>query len=373
MKQHFALSISFAACALSHAATITYMYQDLGTLGGNQSIAHGINNRGWVVGRAQTADGVWHPFRYRPRVGTEQLSMNSGAAYDVNEAGVVVGAFYTQTRAIPFVRPPGQRWTVVGNLSRSEAFAINDSGQIVGNAGLKAFLYTPGEGVTTIDVLRPFDYSAYAFDINNAGYLTGISEFEFDNTAFLYHSDTGLSTFACYMQCYPFAINDAGWIAGAVWTGRGDNPYTAFLRSPDGAYTEIPRLPGGLYSAAGGINELGWVVGHTYGDNPGGRIELRRAFLYKPEQGVAQDLNNRVAPFGGILVDADDINDRGQIAGTALIDGQQRAFLLTPIRNPQADTASTPEPSTLLLLGTGLGAIICSGCRNRRMWIFRGL
>src|SRR5690349_10949712 len=39
---------------------------DLGTLGGRNSVATGINNRGQVVGRAQLASGDFHAFLWTP-------------------------------------------------------------------------------------------------------------------------------------------------------------------------------------------------------------------------------------------------------------------------------------------------------------------
>ena len=39
-----------------------YDIVDLGTLGGSRSSAYGINNRGQVVGVAETADGDLHAF-----------------------------------------------------------------------------------------------------------------------------------------------------------------------------------------------------------------------------------------------------------------------------------------------------------------------
>jgi probable HAF family extracellular repeat protein len=70
---------------------------DLLTLGGNYSSAHGINNKGQVVGAAMTADAL-HAFLYR---GGEMIDLNgfiptdSGfellSAEDINESGQIVG------------------------------------------------------------------------------------------------------------------------------------------------------------------------------------------------------------------------------------------------------------------------------------------
>jgi hypothetical protein len=49
------------------------------------------------------------------------------------------------------------------------------------------------------------------------------------------------------------------------------------------------------------------------------------------EDGRVIDLNTLLpANSGRTLTEARDINDRGQIVGTGVVNGRQRAFLLTP-------------------------------------------
>jgi len=55
--------------------------------------------------------------------------------------------------------------------------------------------------------------------------------------------------------------------------------------------------------------------------------------------------------FGGHIVRANDINERGEIAVTAILDGKRRAVLLRPV----------PEPASAWLFG-GLGLL-----RRRRL------
>jgi hypothetical protein len=68
------------------------------------------------------------------------------------------------------------------------------------------------------------------------------------------------------------------------------------------------------------------------------------------------DLNGLIDPASGwTLAAARDINDSGWIVGTGTLNGQARAFLLTPV----------PEPSSLALLGAAAGGAMSSARRRR--------
>jgi probable HAF family extracellular repeat protein len=66
---------------------------DLGTLGGHQSWAYGLNNYGFVVGAAENENSFDHAFVWN---GTEKTDLGTlggyhSAAYGINDAGVIVG------------------------------------------------------------------------------------------------------------------------------------------------------------------------------------------------------------------------------------------------------------------------------------------
>jgi len=88
----------------------------------------------------------------------------------------------------------------------------------------------------------------------------------------------------------------------------------------------LGRCPGGTQSFAYGIDERGRVVGASDAkDSP------LRAFIYS--NGVMLDLNELIpANTGWFLTEARGINEHGQIVGYGFINGQKRAFLLTPIK-----------------------------------------
>jgi probable HAF family extracellular repeat protein len=74
--------------------------KDLGTLGGNNSMAYAINSKGYIVGSADAADGLekgclWTPsgekFDLDTLVINKPPNMSLGEAYDINANGVIVG------------------------------------------------------------------------------------------------------------------------------------------------------------------------------------------------------------------------------------------------------------------------------------------
>jgi probable HAF family extracellular repeat protein len=135
-------------------------YTSLGTLpGGSYSSANAINNAGTIVGYSTIANGDNHAFSYSngnmTDLGTVAGFSNS-VANGINSAGAVVGfaSDTTSTGYSPdnhaFVYIDGALIDLNSALSRAigttlaDAFAINDSGQIVaeGSNG-HAYLLSP--------------------------------------------------------------------------------------------------------------------------------------------------------------------------------------------------------------------------------------
>lgn len=138
----------------SHAFLWNGSMQDLGTLGWTDSLAHGINDNGAVVGHL--ANGInssdWHAFLSQGG-GMQDLGGTQSTANDINNAGLVVGAVGQQAaqRAVLWENgqmkdlntliPANSGWVL------QEARAINNKGQIVGkgtfNGQTRAFMLKP--------------------------------------------------------------------------------------------------------------------------------------------------------------------------------------------------------------------------------------
>ena len=115
MKKWNLLAMVFVLSALLCLADSGAAYSggtmiDLGTLGGTDSWAFGINNNGQIVGGSYTASGQDHAFLYSGGTMTDLGTLPGGAysrASGINNNGQIVG--YSQTGSnygsMPFYTP----------------------------------------------------------------------------------------------------------------------------------------------------------------------------------------------------------------------------------------------------------------------------
>jgi probable HAF family extracellular repeat protein len=241
----------------------------LPTLGGNQGFATSVNNRGQVVGWAETP--VIDPTCNAPQVLQFRAVMWEPKKSTMME-----------------LRPlPGD--------STSAATAINSKGQVVGISG--ACDIAVGQRSAAHNVIW------------NDGKPTDIGDLGGD----FWHT--------------PMDINEEGAVVGfsnpAYVLGIDFNPL-AFLWTKEGGIQNLGKLVADTSSQALGINNLGQIVGVSSG-------AINRAVLW--ENGVIHNLNDLVEPgFPDLLIVAQHINDDGVIVGRAVLHGTTRQvpFVATP-------------------------------------------
>jgi probable HAF family extracellular repeat protein len=183
-----------------------------------------------------------------------------------------------------------------------------------------------------------------AYGINDAGQVVGYSETASGETHAFVAENGVMTDLGTLGGAYSYAngINNAGQVVGGASIASGD--FHAFLWK-NGEMTDLGTL-GGSFSEAYGVNDTAQVVG--WSDTASGEL---RAFLW--ENGVMADLNSLLDPADAAvwtLTIAYAINDAGQIVGTGLFGDQDRAFLLTPV--------VVPLPAAIWLMASALLGLV---------------
>ncbi len=129
----------------------------------------------------------------------------------------------------------------------------------------------------------------------------------------------------------PMSVNINDEVVGfANRPGDTEGEYNAlaFYWNERDGITNLQTLPGDTNSQAHGINGKGIVVGVSFGGAAGSR-----AFIWKKGNAQVTNLNSCVVTgYSGTLLDARDINDRGEITGSARdATGKTVAFVARPI------------------------------------------
>lgn len=173
-------------------------FRDLGLLpGGDWSAAYGINDAGTVVGYGNVDSVTYRGFVWTATGGMMELGTLGGSdseAMAVNDSGEVVGQASLADGSVHAFSAIGAMMTDLGSLGGSSyAYDINDSGEIVGYSWLSgsggdthAFLYENGAMVDLNSLIDTAGWELIAaYGINNAGQIVGEGLYQGQEQAFL--------------------------------------------------------------------------------------------------------------------------------------------------------------------------------------------
>jgi probable HAF family extracellular repeat protein len=347
---------------------LLYSFTDLGTLGGPDSNAYGVNASGQVAGASAlpggtTEHGVVFSNGHLTDVGTIATGLNS-FALAINDNGQVAGwtnnnggfgeRAYIQTNGVKqdlgTLGGDGAQATAINNAGQAAGFS-----QIAGDTARHAFLYSNG---TLTDIKTLGGTNSVAYGINASAQVIGTSQVSGDASyhAFSYVNGVikDLGTLGGG-RSEALGLNNAGTIVGDSTIAGGSATHAfAYI---NGAMQDLGTL-GGLNSVAYSVNNSGQIVGYSMialsGADSG--LDLAGYHAMTVLNGTMVDLNTITAlPTGWTLNIATGISDGNFIVGVASDPlGNYHSFLLQG--NPNGQGAA-PEPSSLALLGIGGVAI----------------
>ena len=295
---------------------------DLGTLGGNQSLAGAINQRGQVIGvAANTTPDAYSLFGWA-----------------------------TETRGFIWEKGVMRDLGTLGGADTSPSF-INERGQV---AGVSYANFDPppdpflcGFPITThpffwqdgnmLDIGTLGGTCASTASINNRGQVAGTSNLLGDEILHPFLWEPGkLQDLGTFGGTFGVAnwLNDAGEVTGVAST-LGDQEFHGFFWK-DGVLTDIGTINEDVCSIPHFMNSRGLVVGTSGCTEEGFEVH---GFVWEPGGSII-DLNDFVPPGSDLRVtDGETVNDRGEIAGSGMLpNGDFHAVVLIPCDAEHGDS-----------------------------------
>lgn len=267
---------------------------DLGSLGGTSSVAYAINGAGHIVGQSSTPNNAARHATLWDHGAI--IDLLPGIAYSRATAINILREIVGETDTFAFLWRNGNV-TNLGHLGGGVTYAndINDAGQVVGASytnqgtpltGPLAHAYVWQNNVMTdLGVLPGLDDSGAAA-INSNGVIVGSSShtdpdtYEITSGSFIYQNGTMTALPVPSQESYAGDINDSGVVVGSMRAPGGVSNFHAYVYK-DGFVTNLNSLiPSGsdLHLAyARAVSNAGEIVGTAF-DSRG----FYHAFLLTP-------------------------------------------------------------------------------------------
>ncbi len=381
------ISATVATACFCYADSPSYAIIDIGSLGGRNTDARGLNNQGHVVGTSFNVSGDYHGYLWI-NGNLADLGVKSGCcsnAREINELGDIAGESTGSLNTIHLAA----LWPFDGDVftlgafddDESSAYGVNDSRQIVGGShivplAMRAFLWQDGV-MANLGTLGG-DYSL-AWDINNVGEVVGASRgIDGRQSAFIW-SNGVMTALPPLDMSLPFGnamgINDGGLIVGESSVSVTRHHATMWI---NGVPYDLQQDQTASGSTGVRVNEAGDVVGSIYYDD-------EDAFACLWSGGAEMILREELPPKHKwtILSYAWDINDQGMIVGEGKYppyDGflDSRGWVMVPVtpmfslappvpglagrRNTLTASGVTPGKKVYFVYGLQGGGSVIPGC-----------
>ena len=323
---------------------------DIGTLGGADGTAYGLNSFGFVVGGTRASFGGQRAFLWHDGVLTDLGSLYGGVtteAYSINDSAEVVGsteAAPNELGQIAFIWDATQGMRQIANgpngFAPYTARGITNSSHIIGSGNVivgpgnpppvetHGFL-TSGSSFTDLDTLGgAMSVAEGTQEILGTDYVVGYSDLSSNSASVPYHG----------FVWHDGQLKDLGTLAG-----------------PNSQNTN---------SIAYDINANGDIVGLSDLILPDS-TKVTRAFLWQDDNhdgdsddGEMKDLTALAAGSNWTLMEAYSINDSGQIVGVGINNqadpSNVHAFLMTPGTSGVLPACSLPPTSISSVTGSGV-------------------
>jgi probable HAF family extracellular repeat protein len=281
------------------------LFTDLGTLGGPNSLtsnpANGVNDGGAVSGYSETSTPdpngedvcgigthlICLPFVWHRGVMTALplLGGNNGQANEINNRGQIVGGaetpnpdptcslFFLQVEAVLWENGNVQELPPLPGDPDGIAGGINDKGQVAGTTGcgtgtLHAVLWPNGPNGGVIDLGNLGGTVNIAGDINNKTQVVGQADVPGGtHHAFLWQDGvmTDLGALPGLPTSFALSINNQGQVVGVSQDANGNNSSSVPFLWQNGVMTDLNTLipPGSplFLQEAESINDRGQIAG----------------------------------------------------------------------------------------------------------------
>jgi len=326
-----------------------------GGLGGPNSSAFGVNERGQAVGEAETADldanledfcafgtrRVCQPFIWQNGVmsplpllkDTNGLAGRNAGAKGINIRGQVAGVAENTTpdSTCPAYDPTSFQyqkdqfkpviWTQ-GNIQELLTSGIDSKGNAFNDPDGVAFrINDRGEAVGATGTCTGFTQFSYLNGLHATAWRNG-SVIDLGNLGGTAPPPPGLGN----IGSIAYDINRWGHVVGT--SAASDGSYHAFFWSPETLIQDVGTIPGDAASVGLSISDVGDIGGVSFPANPN---VSPRAFI-RPDGGKMVDLNTLVTGNTDLyLFTTCSINSRGEIIGLAFDpQGNFHGYLASP-------------------------------------------